>query len=434
MIEQRRSTPQSISFLCSLGLFLAGYLFYSSSFIESYYAADFHLSSWQIGIAQATIPLGAMVGAVLAGWLADIFGRHRLLVWNFLLLIFAGMLGGFAFDYYSLCATRAINGFLAGTLYPLCAAYLIEMTTQTALARQTARLMFINCLAAPTACLLGLLLTYFFNEHIIWRLLASVQIIPAAMAYSLSRQLPESEVWFQSAIKSKTAFNPLKQFGILFNPTYRYITICLTGAWFLMDVAYYGINFFVHYLLNIIEVHALPNTVSTNALLSQKTIWSSFIINIFFMLGALASIFVIERIDLYKLQKYGFLFASLSLFLLACFFYTGSNHLFVVILLFILFNFSINIGPDVTTYLLSATSYPVEIRASGHGMIAGLAKFGSFLGVLLLPKMQDSFGHETVIFLLSGLLFAAYLFTTQLARAATDDVSTMQGEVSYETN
>ena len=75
---------RSISTLCSLGLFLAGYIFYSSSLIESFYSTEFSLTSWQIGIAQSAVPLGAIIGALVAGRGADLFGRQRLLCWNFL--------------------------------------------------------------------------------------------------------------------------------------------------------------------------------------------------------------------------------------------------------------------------------------------------------------------------------------------------------------
>jgi predicted MFS family arabinose efflux permease len=168
-----------------------------------------------------------------------------------------------------------------------------------------------------------------------------------------------------------------------------------------------------------------------HSLLSNATIWGTFIINIFFMLGAFAAIFMVERINLISLQKYGFLFASISLFLLAMYFYLGLHQPVIIIFLFVLFNFALNVGPDVTTYLLPATSYSVEIRGSGHGFIAGFAKLGSFLGVLLLPRLQDLWGYESIIIILAGLLFAAYLFTISFSRTPLRN-SGMEKGVIYE--
>lgn len=425
---------RAITLLCSTGLFLAGYVFFSSSFIQSFYAAEFHLSSWQIGIAQSCIPLGAIVGAVFAGRLADLFGRHRLLLWNFLLLSIMGLLGGLVFNYYSLCGARLINGFLAGTLYPLCAAYLTEMTPPHALPRQSAFLMFVNCCAAPTTTVLAMGLSYFLNEHALWRILAIFHAFPAMIAYLFAKQLPESRAWLHYGNKPATTnqerlhwWQYMNGIKILFHKSYRKVTICLMGAWFLMDVAFYGMNFFVPYLLHAMQISLIDNG-------SNEIVRGTLIINIFFMLGAFSAVFIVDKMALLRLQKYGFLASSLFLFLLTVYFYSGLQHGAIIILLFILFNLFINIGPNVTTYLLSATSYPVAIRASGHGFLSGFAKFGSFIGVLFLPRMQDIWGYQMVMLMLALVLFAAYLFTINFPKELIHEQESLPGEMAYETN
>jgi MFS family permease len=435
---------RSVSVLCSLGLFIAGYIFYSSSLIESFYASEFHLTSWQIGMAQSSVPLGAMLGAVLAGRLADLVGRHRLLVSNFLILVVTAILGALSFDFYSLCLSRIMSGCLAGTLYPLCAAYLTEMTAEASVARQSAILMFINCLAAPVACIVAIILSCLYPEHVLWRMITICYAVPSLAAYLLSKKLPESREWLSAAEEKASCAgsgtNPVPNISvglkILFSQSYRNVTVCLLGAWFLMDIAYYGINFFVPYLLQVIEIKSFSASFNHqfHSVLSNETIWGTFIINIFFMLGALSAIFIVEKVNLIQLQKYGFLFASISLFLLAGYFYSGLQYNYAVIVLFVVFNFALNLGPDVTTYLLSATSYPVEIRGSGHGMNAGFAKFGSFLGVLLLPRLQDLWGYQFVILLLSMLLFTAYILSIQLAKVLSSDDKMTEAAVIYETN
>lgn len=444
-MENARYAVNGVSSLCSLGLFIAGYIFYSSSLIEMFYAQEFALSSWQIGFAQSAVPLGAMLGAVLAGRLADILGRHRLLVWNFLFLSVIGLLSGLAFNYSSLCLTRLFSGFLAGTLYPLCATYLIEMTPHASLARQSAFLMFINCLAAPVACIVAMILSCFFNEPILWRLITVGYAMPAFIALCWSTTFTESKEWLeaeerlhQTTLKKEqtTVTHLFSGIKVLFNLTYRQVTCCLLGTWFLMDVAYFGINFFVPYLLQAMSIKSLSANFSqhSSSLLSNETVWGTFVINLFFMLSAFFAIFIVEKVDLIKLQKYGFLFSSVSLFLLALYFFAGLHINYMVILLFVLFNFALNLGPDVTTYLLSATSYPVEMRGSGHGMIAGFAKFGSFLGVLLLPRLQDAVGYQIVILLLAILLFFAYMLTSVLAKTVLQDQTMVEANIVYEAN
>src|SRR3990167_1123594 len=307
------------SWLCSLGLFIAGYIFYSSSLIQTFYAAEFELSSWKIGIAQSLVPLGAIFGAILAGRLSDVIGRHKLILQNFLFLSLITLASVFIFDFYSLCFIRLTSGFLAGTLYHLCATYLIEMTPEASIARQSAVLMFLNCLAAPMACIVAILISLMVTEPWLWRLINAFCTIPSFIAYLWSRRFSESPAWLLCH-KQKNSIH-LNKISTLFHPTYRNMTLSLLFIWFFMDIAYYGINFFIPYFLQALQIKTLSSKFFSPAVLSHQTIFETLVISLFFMLGALASIFVIEKVNLYKLQLYGFLYASLSMLLLAGYFY-----------------------------------------------------------------------------------------------------------------
>lgn len=423
MIQPGRTPTLSIAILCSLGLFLAGYIFYTSAFIEPFYSIDFALTPWQIGLAQSGVPFGAIVGAMLAGWLADHVGRRRLLVYSFLLLTITGLISGFVFNYTSLFIIRFINGCLAGTLYPLCAAYLTEMTPSISLARQSAILMFMNCLAAPIGCLMAFLLFHFLALDIGWRVLSLCQMVPAFFAYQLAKCLPESSAWLQTERREIAKTDRLKNIRTLFHSQYRTTTFCLMGTWFLMDIAYYGVNFFIPYLLQSMQIQT-----------TSAPFEATLVISLFFALGALAAVFIIEKMNIITLQKYGFLLASISLLLLANYFYFDMHQTYLIILLFVIFNFALNAGPDVTTYLLSATSYPVEIRGTGHGWVAGFAKIGSVIGVLFLPKLQQTWGHQFVVMILCLLLFAAYLLTHMFGKIIVRDRIIREAKIRYETH
>jgi nitrate/nitrite transporter NarK len=42
-------------------------------------------------------------------------------------------------------------------------------------------------------------------------------------------------------------------------------------------------------------------------------------------------------------------------------------------------------GPNVTTFVLPGELFPVSVRATGHGISAGIGKLGAFTGVFSLP-------------------------------------------------
>jgi PHS family inorganic phosphate transporter-like MFS transporter len=47
-------------------------------------------------------------------------------------------------------------------------------------------------------------------------------------------------------------------------------------------------------------------------------------------------------------------------------------------------------GPDTTTFIYPAEIFPVEVRATAHGISAGMGKMGAFAGACLFPDMLAS--------------------------------------------
>ena len=62
--------------------------------------------------------------------------------------------------------------------------------------------------------------------------------------------------------------------------------------------------------------------------------------------------------------------------------------------------FFIQFGPNMTTFVLPSEVFPVSMRTTGHGIAAGIGKLGAFVGVFLVPVLQDHIG-------LRGLLAVA---------------------------
>jgi putative MFS transporter len=60
----------------------------------------------------------------------------------------------------------------------------------------------------------------------------------------------------------------------------------------------------------------------------------------------------------------------------------SSLHIPPVFAGFILFNLSMNAGPNSTTFTLAPILFPTQLRATASGFAAGVAKVGATLGVL----------------------------------------------------
>jgi len=83
-------------------------------------------------------------------------------------------------------------------------------------------------------------------------------------------------------------------------------------------------------------------------------------------------------------------------------------------------------GPNMTTFVIPSELYPVSMRATGHGISAGVGKLGAFIGVFLFPLLQTSLGLRGTLLLTAGVAvlgFALTLVLPEPARRSLEDMA-----------
>jgi PHS family inorganic phosphate transporter-like MFS transporter len=75
-------------------------------------------------------------------------------------------------------------------------------------------------------------------------------------------------------------------------------------------------------------------------------------------------------------------------------------------------------GPNMTTFVMPSELYPVSMRATGHGISAGIGKLGAFIGVFLFPVLNDHLGLRGTLLLTAGVSVAGMLLTLVLPEPA----------------
>ena len=396
--------------VCALGLFIDGYMLYISSitlpFISHYYTP----SDLQLGLIQSSSFIGATLGAIIVGKISDKIGRRSLLIFNLCFFVVVALLSSLAWSVSSLIVFRFLTGVGVGMDYPICASYLTEMSSKKNSGRNLAGAMFANCLASPVGVLFAWIIFTIHPELNAWRWMFASCMIPAIAALIIRSKLPESQIWIENKRnekKSDKEYN--KYYSLLFNKKYIFATIIFSTTWLLMDIAYYGIGLFTPMILESLHVASDSNFLTSASTVIKSTLY----VNIFVVIGAYAAIHAIQKLQNVRLQMIGFLASFAGLAMLA-FSTTNSQVLNTIIIFagFIMFNFFINLGPGITTYSLPAQFYPTKIRATGHGFAAGTAKFGAFLGTLLLPLLQDKVGIYITVAIIAGALFVAFILSS----------------------
>lgn len=178
-----------------------------------------------------------------------------------------------------------------------------------------------------------------------------------------------------------------------------------------MDIATYGVGIFTPTLLAAMALAGPDATFIADDVASTK---GTALLDVFLVVGFAAAILLVDKVGRVRLQLAGFAAMAAALALLALaegLQGGGADHLPIVVVGFVLFNFFMNAGPNATTYALPAEVFPSDMRAAGHGFAAACAKLGAALGVFLFPILLDDVGSSALLLMLAGACLVALLVT-----------------------
>jgi len=117
-----------------------------------------------------------------------------------------------------------------------------------------------------------------------------------------------------------------------------------------------------------------------------------------------------DRIGHRRLQMIGFPLMGLAFLLIGVIpGVTAAATPFLI--LFGISYFFAEFGPNTTTFVLAAECFPTSARTTGHGISAGVAKLGAFIGVYLFPHISKAFGIRGALGFSAGMAALGVLLT-----------------------
>lgn len=222
--------------------FLAtAYVFYAWAWntvdvLRPYIAADLSLTLPEAGSLYSVQALGALVGAVVNGQLADRFGRRRALMAVMVGYGVLLVLGTLVSSYPQVLAQRAIMGFFMGSMYPITVGIYSALFSQRVRGRVASIIIGSSWLAASA---LGFAASAIFKAGLDWHILLWVGFIPVVLSAFAPLIVPDDRrlVPQGGLIPSATVAGKLP-ITELFTPSLRRQTIMLTLL--------AGLNFFAY--------------------------------------------------------------------------------------------------------------------------------------------------------------------------------------------
>jgi MFS family permease len=251
-----------------------------------------------------------------------------------------------------------------------------------------------------------------------WRILLGAGAIPAAAVW-LRRTMPEPPRYqanaatrrqpgSSSAAGRAAAAQPAGLRAFLASRRLLVLLAGTAGCWFLLDYAYYG---------NTISTPQILGLISPDASTTTKIALQLAIFVVAAVPGYVLAIARLDRIGHRRLQLTGFAMMALCFAIIAI--VPGLTTMVVPFLLvYGVSYFFTEFGPNMTTFVMPSELYPVSMRATGHGISAGVGKLGAFIGVFLFPVLQTSLGLRGTLLLTAGVSVLGFALTLVLPEPA----------------
>ncbi|KAI0355769.1 MFS general substrate transporter [Trametes cingulata] len=199
-------------------------------------------------------------------------------------------------------------------------------------------------------------------------------------------------------------------------------------CWFLLDIAFYGINLNQNVVLQ--QIGFDGSTGSPWNRLFKIGIGNLIVTALGFVPGYYVTILTIEKLGRKWIQIQGFLMAALFLGILAGKFHTLSTASFIVCFAFLQFFF--NFGANTTTYCYPAEVFPTRFRASAHGMSAACGKAGAIISALAFNSLSKKVGTPAVLWIFFACCIAGAAFSLLLPEVRDRDPDIVYAEEQRE--
>jgi MFS family permease len=422
-----------------MGFFTDAYDLFVIGIASTLITLQWDLSSGKLALLNATMLGAAFLGACLFGRIADVLGRKHVYWIVAAIMVVAALGSAVSPNYWVLIGFRFLLGLGVGGDYPVSAVLMTEYANVKDRGRLVGLVFSTQALGLVVGPLIALaLLGAGTSNEIAWRVLLGLGAVPAAAVVYLRRKMPESpryQVQMQGRtaeaetemsefsdgkVQGSTAGAARRRIGLrafLTNRSFLVLLAGTAGSWFLLDYAYYGNTISTPQIIELIS----PNSSTMATIAIQLAIFVVAAVP-----GYILAIARMDRIGHRKLQLGGFVMMGLCFAVLAL--VPGMTTAVLPFLaVYGVSYFFTEFGPNMTTFVMPGELFPVSVRATGHGISAGIGKFGAFVGVFLFPVLKDNLGLRGTLLLTAGVSALGALLTLVLPEPSGRSLEDISG-------
>lgn len=436
---QARSNARIVIGIALGGVFLDAYDLGALAFGIKDVTREFNLTPAGTGMVASAITFGAIVGALIGGYLTDKIGRYRVFMADMFFFVVAALACAFAPNEYVLAAARFVMGLGVGIDLPVAMAFLAEFSKLKGRGNKAASIAMWcpTWYAAISISYLLVLLLYAVlpESHTdwLWRLILGFGAVPALIIIAIrSRYMSESPVWAANQGDLKGAAHILRNsyginaqvaedadltpakparragwrnYGELLKGIYLKRTILATVISVASSFAYNAVAFGLPVIISSFFAQSMLTTILVSLALNL----------LFAFVGGVLAVRLVPRFGAWKMTVLGYGFQLAALVGLAVIGRPeGGQEAALAITMLALFLLGQGFGPGSHTMTYASLSYPTSLRGVGVGFNQTLMRASSTLSLFLFPLLAATL--DTGVFWVIALAPLAGLLALLLIR------------------
>ncbi|SAK73606.1 major facilitator transporter [Caballeronia hypogeia] len=395
-----------VAFSGTGGQFSDGFVLGIIGIAVSMAAGPLHLDALWMGLLGAASLAGLFFGSMLAGPIADKYGRRTIFAWDMLLFALVSAAQYFVTSPAQLLVLRLALGLILGADYVVSKSLVTEYSPR----RYRGRLLSVLA-AAWAAGYVGAYLAGFAMRDIgpdAWRIMLAASGVPALLILPFRLIVPESPMWLMkrgrgeealAIVRRKfgsevtlatTAAAPQQREGAwsqLFSPRWRKNTLVGCVFYTCQVIPYFALGTFAPKVLEALHV--------------KDKFVGGLVYNVLLLAGAVIGLLLIDRISRRTFLLGTFYLAALGLAVLT---YASFGPIGTM-LFFGIFACILSAAANLE-FVYPPELFPTHLRASGVGLAVASSRFGSAISTFLLPIAVQQVGIHAAL----GVCVAVLLF------------------------
>lgn len=424
MLSQINFYVISIALIAGLGGLLFGYDTGIIANAKDQITTQFLLSDFAWSIVVSSMVLGAFMGALVSGKLADKIGCHSIILIASNFFILGALIAALSNNFISIVIGRFILGCCIGVVSFASPLYISEIAP----ASKRGALVLLNGIAITAGEAISFLIGYFLHDLTInsWRWMFGIGVIPAAILLIGMIYMPKSPRWlvknnnFNQAqrVLSKircnsivaTELNEIKKiveneqhgsWSILFSKSMR--SVLLVGLGLAIFQQFSGVNTIMYYGPTIFNISGYSSFT--------KSIFATFIISLINTLFTIITALIIDHVGRRKLMLLGTLLAAISLTVVGGHFYYQLYPKWILLIALMTYTIGYCISVGSLFWLIISEIYPLHLRGLAMSFVSSIQWCANFLVALSFLPLLNFFGEALTFWLYASMCFAAFLFT-----------------------